>query len=68
MCYVAKIEMESNILEFSLRGGPRGFARFSCRMSKLLGHLFNILRLGHKRDCTFRSPPKTDMVAMIPGT
>ncbi len=35
--YVAEIEMESNILKFLLRGGPRGFARFSCRMSKFLG-------------------------------
>ncbi len=44
--YVAEIEMESNMLEFPLRGGLRGFARFGCRMSKFLGHLFDVLWLG----------------------
>ena len=35
LAYVAEIEIESNILEFPLRSGLRGFARASCRISKI---------------------------------
>lgn len=55
LSYVAEIEMKSNILEFFLRSGPRGFARTSCRTSTFRCDLFDVLWLRHERDSIFRS-------------